>query len=192
MSLFQNSVSFKKPLINGDYRMKNLIRSSSVVFLTIFIFFIVACDDSNNNSVCKCRDGTMLKDAICDCNADDCNCIKIVEEKYRFSDGGWQNEFQDVAGAVSELDETTLTVSGTVSFSYSNVYTVEEGKDSTGSAVWAYLYDNSGKIGIVVLRKDGSIDVYLGQTRVNGYKHYYPDLDTSDMQNDRNGRAHKY
>jgi hypothetical protein len=122
---------------------------------------------------------------------------KVVEAIYRFSGGEWYAIFgkDEVKGAVSTLGETTFTVyGGGVSISFTSVYT--EGGGIIDGEGWAYLYDGSGKIGIVLYAEDSNEKVWtaiIGKTFVDGVKTgWNMNINTNGMQNTYNGAAQKY
>ena len=128
-------------------------------------------------------------------------CKEHVEAKYRFSDGLWSDSDDNwVNGAVSTLGENTFTVTGKgVTISFTDVYTEGGGSishiDPIGyDATWAYLYDGSGKIGIVLTPVDGSkSEASFGKTFVGVLNSIYGmGLDTTGMQDTHNGSGYWY
>ena len=129
------------------------------------------------------------------CGEDNIN-TKVVNEKYLFSNGSWHNVTQElIPGAISELKESTFSISGGgVSISYIGVYTTDGGETLSNASVnsWAYLYDNSGKIGIVIIGNGNSIEVGLGKTFINNAlinNGIGTEININDMQDINNGFA---
>ena len=129
-------------------------------------------------------------------STDTADTPKVVEAKYRFSNGNWSVLGIDQPGAVSALGENTFTVSGGgIGISYTGVYT--EGGGILGDAwpgpnTWAYLYDSSGKIGFAAAYNDGSyFEVNLGVDQLEYILDCIGDdpPDTDGMQNINNGQA---
>lgn len=86
---------------------------------------------------------------------------KVIEEKYRFLDGGWCADGSWADEYVSVGENTIETTTGIY---IDNVYTSGGGNYSKGS--WAYLYNKAGKIGIIYTFED-SIYITLGKTAVS-------------------------
>ena len=120
-----------------------------------------------------------------------------VDENFRFNNGGWTNWSGDsgvtISGATSTLTMNTFTVSGGgINISFSNVYTDGGGTFSeaqwTGGGSWAYLYEISGKIGIVVKNNsDGAIYVPLGKETIISW--FGSNFDATGIQEIINGYA---
>ena len=115
--------------------------------------------------------------------------LKVVAEKWRFSNGLWLSPDGVVANAASEIGENTFTVIGDgINISYTGVFT-EGGSQGDGKGQWAFLYydnDKGKKIGIV---SDGNnLQAMLGKTHIEVY---YDDMDTEGMQDTYSGFARK-
>jgi hypothetical protein len=112
---------------------------------------------------------------------------KVVEAIFRFSGGEWADaNGVIVTGAVSTLGETTFKVTGGgVNISFTNVYT-EYGEISGGDR-WAYLYDGSGKIGVVSYSSSERIAV-IGKTLIEEMG-TGGSINISGMQDTHNGIA---
>ena len=96
----------------------------------------------------------------------------IVATKYRFEDGDWwcQDLDEMVSGAVSELTANSFTVKvGSENIvSFTGVYSEDGGIEDGWE--WAYLYDSSGKIGIVIsynlVNPTRAVDILIGASIV--------------------------
>ena len=141
--------------------------------------------------------------SACDMNDMQDTHVNVVETKYRFTGGNWKGIDQAIIpGAVSTLDEKTLTVSGGgVSIFYVGVNTQGGGTFMWGSLPfsWAYLHDGSGKIGFVMTDTNENIvvigktmaDYYIKDILLGMYGITVSGLSSKDMQNTQNGRGFK-
>ena len=127
--------------------------------------------------------------------------IKVVEEKYRFNNGSWDDvDGNQIENAVSTIDKNSFTVTGGgVEISYLNVYTTDSNSftnnPSWGNGSWAYLYDSTNKkIGIAIIWGESKYrTIFIGNKSILGYS----DADTfniilDDIQVIDNGAAQKY
>ena len=114
---------------------------------------------------------------------------KEIEEKYRFSNGNWCDEYG------SWVDETVSvgqnTIQTTTGIYIDKVYTSGGGDYTKGS--WAYLYNKSGKIGIIYTFEE-SIYITLGKATVSDksgwhYEAGIPGINFKDMKNTINGKG---
>jgi hypothetical protein len=108
---------------------------------------------------------------------------KNVDAKFRFTGGDWIAfpSGATVAGAAS-LGVNTFTVTG-ASISFTGVFT--DGGGNLGGFEWEYLYDGSGKIGVVLTVSNVYIYAYLGKSTVED--DFGSDFITADMQDTVNG-----
>ena len=124
---------------------------------------------------------------------------KIIEAKYRFSDGRWYNLDNTPNGDVT-VGESTITTT-TAGINLSGVYTSGGGKSQSEEVppkdlAWAYLYDGSGKIGVIYVWDDDSkLVVVLGKSTCNTGEAVLAmaafGADISDMKDTHKGRGHR-
>lgn len=149
--------------------MKN--KKIGVVVLAMLVFALVACDTGNNPKT---------------------DPPKVIEEKYRFSNGDWDGMYDNEGSGKITVDQTSITT--TTDINLSGIYS-SGGGSIDGGGTWAYLYDDSGKIGIIY---DTTYFIYvkLGKTYISesiandDFSDFSPIPDSSDMKDAYNGNGY--
>jgi hypothetical protein len=163
--------------------MKNTIKLLGIIALVAVIGFAMAACASSGGTDSPPPASTAPTAPTATDGGTTAAPTKVVEEKYRWSNGTWWSEWPPVPGAVSEKKKNTFTVNGGgVNISYTGVYT--EGDVGGNMAV---LYDRNGtKIGIVVI--GSNLQAEIGKTQLEN--NYGKDNTMSvGMQNTYNGFA---
>ena len=151
--------------------MKNLMKLIGIIALTAIIGFgFTACGGDD----------------------DDPPPPKVIASMYRFENGEWYpgNSGNVQSGTVT-VGENLITFSGETA-DLTGVYTQGGGNADWGDPVtWAYLYDNSGKIGLIALftsgASQGDIELILGKTRCTNTAGITAIATVTDMQDTVNG-----
>ena len=116
--------------------------------------------------------------------------VKVVEAKYRFENGNWIDYPSENPGTVNVR---TTTITTTTGINLSGVYTSggEIFDSGTATGTWAYVYNGSGKIGMVFAYEgiySGDVDIYLGHSGCSSVDYSYNITgEYSDMLDTNNG-----
>jgi len=114
--------------------------------------------------------------------------LQGVEAKYRFT-GEWYFRGNDEYDGTITLGTNFITTTD-ADISYLNVYTTGGGMVTFATlSSWAYLYSGDQKIGVALACTviPNNRQLALGKTEVIDWN--FPDIVTSDMQDDYNGWA---
>ena len=109
---------------------------------------------------------------------------KVIEAKYRFTDGNWRED-SSTSNWLATVGKNTITTTD-AGINLTGVYTSGGGKasQSGASGTWAYLYDDSGKIGIAVIWVGSMKAIVLGKFAIEEFYQlsYFKSLKISDMK----------
>jgi len=165
----------------------SLIRLFGIIALTAIIGFgITACGEEDDDPPAT---------------------TKEVASQYRFTNGEWIKcfDFNIGAGSFDYEENGTVTVTAnTITFSaddnLNGVYTEGGGNFNVTSktGTWTYLYNGSGKIGVALAYSgddEGAIEIFIGKNTCDfsvASAEGISAINTSGMQNTKNGMGHNY
>lgn len=113
---------------------------------------------------------------------------KVIDAKYHFT-GKWYDLNGGGSVGTFEVLKTKIVITPTTGavITIKGVYTKGGGKFDDG--FWAYLYDNSGKIGLIAIYDYDYFEIGLGFSECDGYTYGDMPVVVNDMKDIYQGKG---